>query len=146
MTDFTDLPLSDTADEPPFVDGREWAFAVVLDEVRAMAERTIVATRKVSEIVGAIRDETCGTIVAIEARLHGSESADDERALNSISVLKDILVQIDEISRKTGLAVRHTKLVAGRAVTAAAKLTGQSRGYGRAGTIYREEQVNNIRP
>jgi methyl-accepting chemotaxis protein len=132
MTDFTDLPLSDTAVETPSVDGREWAFAVVPDEVRAMAERTILATRKVSEIVGAIRDETCGTIVAIEARLHGSESADDEAALNSISELKDILVQIDGISRKTGLAVRHAELVAERAVTAAAKLAVQSSGFGRA--------------
>jgi len=132
MTDFPDLPLSDTADESPSVDGRQWAFAVVPDEVRAMAEHTILATRLVSEIVGAIRDETCRTIVAIEARLRESESADDERALHSISELKDILVQIDEISRKTGVAVRHTELVAERAAAAAAKLAVQSSRFGRA--------------
>ena len=72
-------------------------FAVVADEVRALAERTTRATREIGEMIKAIQSETKGAVAAMEQGVHQVEAGTIEAA-KSGAALRDILEQINAVA------------------------------------------------
>jgi methyl-accepting chemotaxis protein len=72
-------------------------FAVVADEVRALAERTTKATREIGEMIKATQDETKGAVAAMEARVKEVESGCGE-ASKSGEALLEIQNRINTVS------------------------------------------------
>ena len=72
-------------------------FAVVADEVRALASRTSRATREIGEMIKAIQKETKGAVIAMEEGV--SEVAKgSEKAADSGRALEQILKRINDVS------------------------------------------------
>lgn len=71
-------------------------FAVVADEVRALAERTTRATREIGEMIKTIQGETKGAVAAMEQGVHQVETGTLEAA-KSGAALGDILEQINAV-------------------------------------------------
>jgi methyl-accepting chemotaxis protein len=63
-------------------------FAVVADEVRALAERTTKATRETGEMIKAIQEETKGAVSAMEERVKEVESGCGEAAKSGDALLE----------------------------------------------------------
>jgi methyl-accepting chemotaxis protein len=76
-------------------------FAVVADEVRALAERTTRATRKISEMIKAIQDETRKAVSLMDNGVAEVERGVLESAKSS-EALVEVLSQISEISSQVG--------------------------------------------
>jgi methyl-accepting chemotaxis protein len=72
-------------------------FAVVADEVRALAERTTKATREIGEMIKATQDETKGAVSAMEARVKEVKSGCGE-ASKSGEALMEIQNRINTVS------------------------------------------------
>ncbi len=72
-------------------------FAVVADEVRALAERTTRATKEIGEMIKAIQKETKGAVSAMEQGVEQVEAGTVEAA-KSGDALRDILEQINSVS------------------------------------------------
>jgi len=72
-------------------------FAVVADEVRALAERTTLATREIGEMIKAIQNETKSAVQAMEEGVHEVEHG-TEGAARSGKALEEILAQINEVN------------------------------------------------
>ena len=72
-------------------------FAVVADEVRALAERTTRATKEIGEMIKAIQKETKGAVAAMEQGVQQVEVGTVE-ALKSGDALRDILNQINAVT------------------------------------------------
>jgi methyl-accepting chemotaxis protein len=72
-------------------------FAVVADEVRALAERTTRATKEIGEMIKAIQKETKGAVTAMEQGVQQVESGTVEAA-KSGDALRDILEQINAVT------------------------------------------------
>jgi len=72
-------------------------FAVVADEVRALAERTTRATREIGEMIKAIQNETKGAVSAMVHGVHQVEAGTSEAA-KSGDALRDILRQINDVA------------------------------------------------
>ncbi|HZX32523.1 MAG TPA: methyl-accepting chemotaxis protein [Rhodocyclaceae bacterium] len=104
IADQTNLLALNAAIEAARAGEQGRGFAVVADEVRKLAERTAVATGEISEMIGAIQNETQSAITAIEAGTGqakvGAELA--RQAAESLDKIyggaRDTMVKVDAIA------------------------------------------------
>jgi methyl-accepting chemotaxis protein len=97
IADQTNLLALNAAIEAARAGEQGRGFAVVADEVRALAERTTIATKEISEMIKAIQKETKGAVTAMEQGVHQVETGTAEAA-KSGQALQDILRQINDVA------------------------------------------------
>jgi methyl-accepting chemotaxis protein len=97
IADQTNLLALNAAIEAARAGEQGRGFAVVADEVRALAERTTRATREIGEMIKAIQNETKGAVAAMEQGVHQVEAGTIE-AEKSGRALQDILQQINDVA------------------------------------------------
>jgi methyl-accepting chemotaxis protein len=97
IADQTNLLALNAAIEAARAGEQGRGFAVVADEVRALAERTTRATREIGEMIKAIQNETKGAVAAMEQGVHQVENGTIEAA-KSGQALQDILQQINDVA------------------------------------------------
>jgi methyl-accepting chemotaxis protein len=97
IADQTNLLALNAAIEAARAGEQGRGFAVVADEVRALAERTTKATREIGEMIKAIQDETRGAVAAMEQGVRQVEAGTSEAA-KSGAALGDILEQINSVA------------------------------------------------
>jgi methyl-accepting chemotaxis protein len=96
IADQTNLLALNAAIEAARAGEQGRGFAVVADEVRALAERTTRATREIGEMIKAIQNETKGAVSAMEQGVRQVETGTMEAA-KSGDALQDILQQINDV-------------------------------------------------
>jgi len=97
IADQTNLLALNAAIEAARAGEQGRGFAVVADEVRALAERTTRATREIGEMIKAIQSETKGAVVAMEQGVRQVEAGTIE-AGKSGDALRDILDQVNDVA------------------------------------------------
>jgi len=97
IADQTNLLALNAAIEAARAGEQGRGFAVVADEVRALAERTTRATREIGEMIKAIQNETKGAVAAMEQGVSQVETGTIE-AGKSGAALRDILEQINDVA------------------------------------------------
>ena len=97
IADQTNLLALNAAIEAARAGEQGRGFAVVADEVRALAERTTRATREISEMIKAIQGETRGAVVAMEEGVSEVEKG-TESSMKSGEALEMILAQISDVT------------------------------------------------
>ena len=97
IADQTNLLALNAAIEAARAGEQGRGFAVVADEVRALAERTTKATKEISEMIKAIQKETKGAVTAMEQGVKQVESGTEEAA-KSGQALHDILQQVNDVA------------------------------------------------
>ncbi len=97
IADQTNLLALNAAIEAARAGEQGRGFAVVADEVRALAERTTRATREISEMIKAIQKETKGAVAAMELGVQQVETGTMEAAKSGHALI-DILLEINELS------------------------------------------------
>jgi len=97
IADQTNLLALNAAIEAARAGEQGRGFAVVADEVRALAERTTRATREIGDMIKAIQSETRGVVGAMEQGVLEVESGTSE-ATRSSDALKEILDQVNAVS------------------------------------------------
>ncbi|HBA87960.1 MAG TPA: methyl-accepting chemotaxis protein [Geobacter sp.] len=97
IADQTNLLALNAAIEAARAGEQGRGFAVVADEVRALAERTTGATREIGEMIKAIQGGTKGAIAAIEEGVAEVEKG-AEFSARSGQALEEILAQVSEVS------------------------------------------------
>ena len=97
IADQTNLLALNAAIEAARAGEQGRGFAVVADEVRALAERTTRATREIAEMIKAIQTETKGAVDAMEQGVCEVESGTREAA-KSGEALREILDLISEVT------------------------------------------------
>lgn len=97
IADQTNLLALNAAIEAARAGEQGRGFAVVADEVRALAERTTRATREISEMIKAIQVETRGAVGSMEEGVNEVERGTSEAA-RSGEALQEILDQINAVS------------------------------------------------
>jgi methyl-accepting chemotaxis protein len=97
IADQTNLLALNAAIEAARAGEQGRGFAVVADEVRALAERTTKATREIGEMIKAIQNETKGAVVAMEEGVKEVEKG-TESSIKSGQALEEILEQINEVA------------------------------------------------
>jgi methyl-accepting chemotaxis protein len=97
IADQTNLLALNAAIEAARAGEQGRGFAVVADEVRALAERTTRATKEISEMIRSIQSETKGAVVAMEAGVD-EVTKGSEKATESGRALEKILEQINEVT------------------------------------------------
>jgi methyl-accepting chemotaxis protein len=97
IADQTNLLALNAAIEAARAGEQGRGFAVVADEVRALAERTTRATREIGEMIKAIQQETKGAVVAMELGVRQVETGTEE-AQKSGQALQEILQQVNDVA------------------------------------------------
>jgi len=97
IADQTNLLALNAAIEAARAGEQGRGFAVVADEVRALAERTTKATKEISVMIRAIQNETKSAVSVMEQSVRQVESGTMEAA-RSGSALQDILHQINDVA------------------------------------------------
>jgi len=97
IADQTNLLALNAAIEAARAGEQGRGFAVVADEVRALAERTTRATREIGDMIKAIQSETRGVVSAMEQGVLEVESGTSE-ATRSSDALREILDQVNAVS------------------------------------------------
>ncbi|MEI7816025.1 MAG: HAMP domain-containing methyl-accepting chemotaxis protein [Desulfuromonadales bacterium] len=97
IADQTNLLALNAAIEAARAGEQGRGFAVVADEVRALAERTTRATKEIGEMIKAIQRETKGAVSAMEQGVHQVEAGTIE-AEKSGQALQDILSQVNDVA------------------------------------------------
>ena len=97
IADQTNLLALNAAIEAARAGEQGRGFAVVADEVRALAERTTRATKEIGEMIKAIQKETKGAVVAMEQGVQQVEAGTVEAA-KSGDALRDIMEQVSAVS------------------------------------------------
>lgn len=97
IADQTNLLALNAAIEAARAGEQGRGFAVVADEVRALAERTTRATREIGEMIKAIQSETGDAVTAMEQGVHQVEAGTIE-ASRSGDALREILGQINDVA------------------------------------------------
>ena len=97
IADQTNLLALNAAIEAARAGEQGRGFAVVADEVRALAERTTRATREIGEMIKSIQKETKNAVTAMEQGVIQVETGTDEAA-KSGAALRDILEQVNDVA------------------------------------------------
>ena len=97
IADQTNLLALNAAIEAARAGEQGRGFAVVADEVRALAERTTRATKEIAGMIKAIQQETRQAVASMEEGVHEVEAGTTEAA-RSGSALQQILDQINEVT------------------------------------------------
>jgi methyl-accepting chemotaxis protein len=97
IADQTNLLALNAAIEAARAGEQGRGFAVVADEVRALAERTTRATREIGEMIKAIQKETKGAVAAMEIGVHQVEAGTEEAAKSGLA-LQEILQQVNDVA------------------------------------------------
>lgn len=97
IADQTNLLALNAAIEAARAGEQGRGFAVVADEVRALAERTTRATKEIGEMIKAIQRETKGAVAAMEQGVQQVEAGTIEAA-KSGDALRDILEQVNDVA------------------------------------------------
>lgn len=97
IADQTNLLALNAAIEAARAGEQGRGFAVVADEVRALAERTTKATREIGEMIKAIQGETKSAVSAMEAGVC-EVSKGSEKAAESGKALEQILERINDVT------------------------------------------------
>ena len=99
IADQTNLLALNAAIEAARAGEQGRGFAVVADEVRALAERTARATREIGGMIKTIQSETKGAVTAMEEGVREVEIGTSEAA-RSGKALQAILHQINEVTQQ----------------------------------------------
>jgi methyl-accepting chemotaxis protein len=97
IADQTNLLALNAAIEAARAGEQGRGFAVVADEVRALAERTTRATREIGEMIKAIQGETRNAVIAMEEGV-AEVGRGTEDAARSGQALQEILDQVNEVT------------------------------------------------
>lgn len=97
IADQTNLLALNAAIEAARAGEQGRGFAVVADEVRALAERTTRATREIGEMIKAIQKETKGAVATMEKGVDEVEKG-TEKAARSGDALNEILEQTNSVT------------------------------------------------
>ncbi|MBJ6725417.1 methyl-accepting chemotaxis protein [Geomesophilobacter sediminis] len=97
IADQTNLLALNAAIEAARAGEQGRGFAVVADEVRALAERTTTATRQISEMIQTIQRETASAVTAMEEGVR-EVNMGTEDAASSGRALEDILNQVCSVT------------------------------------------------
>lgn len=97
IADQTNLLALNAAIEAARAGEQGRGFAVVADEVRALAERTTRATREIGEMIKAIQKETVSAVAAMDEGVQEVERGTED-ASRSGRALEEILSQIGDVT------------------------------------------------
>jgi methyl-accepting chemotaxis protein len=97
IADQTNLLALNAAIEAARAGEQGRGFAVVADEVRALAERTTRATREIGEMIKAIQNETSGAVGSMELGVQEVERGMESSRKSGVA-LQDILAAINEVT------------------------------------------------
>ena len=97
IADQTNLLALNAAIEAARAGEQGRGFAVVADEVRALAERTTKATREIGEMIKTIQQETRWAVSSMEEGVREVQKGTEEAA-KSGQALQDILTQISDVT------------------------------------------------